>query len=347
MIKKPLFILLAFISFSLNAQIPNNYYLFAEGQTGQALRLALKAIIDDHDVQSYSDLWNHFLDTDQKVSGHVWDMYSDVPGGTPDYTFTFGSDQCGNYGAEGDCYNREHSFPKSWFGGEIPPMYTDLFHLVPSDGYVNGQRSNLPYGEVGSASWTSSNGSKRGGCSYPGYTGTVFEPIDEYKGDFARGYFYMLTRYMNEIDSWNSPMLSGGDFSDWAKNLLLDWAAQDTVSDKEIDRNNEIYLIQDNRNPFIDHPEYIQEIWSNTSSITEIVVQQPIVNYKDGSLRLFNLSPLYTDLKVYSISGQLLYTYSINENLNRLSVDLTNGLYIIDFIGKNSRTTVKLVALNE
>ena len=346
MLQRPLIILLTFISISLEAQIPPNYYFFAEGQTGQQLRLALKVIIDDHDAQTYSDLWNHFFDTDQKVSGHVWDMYSDVPGGTPDYTFTFGSDQCGNYSQEGDCYNREHSFPRSWFD-EMPPMDTDLFHIVPSDGYVNGQRSNFPYGEVSSPTWTSSNGSKRGACSYPGYTGTVFEPIDEYKGDFARGYFYMLTRYMDLIDEWNSPMLTDDDFSDWAQNLLLDWAAEDTVSDKEIDRNNEIYLIQGNRNPFIDHPEYITEIWGSTSSIDVVEVQQPTARYQNSSLYLQNISSSLTHLRIYSISGRLIYENTLNESNNVVSVELLNGMYIIEFFGKDSRASVKLIALNE
>ncbi len=125
-------------------------------------------------------------------------MYSDNPGGTVPYTYNLtDADQCGNYGGEGDCYNREHSWPKSW-SDEDAPMYSDLFHLYPTDGYVNGRRSNYPFGDVGSASWTSMNGSKVGSCSYPGYSGTVFEPIYEYKGDFARSYFYMTVRYYNE-----------------------------------------------------------------------------------------------------------------------------------------------------
>lgn len=242
------------------AQIPSGYYDDAIGLTGSDLKDALHIIIDDHNNQSYSSLWTHFETTDDKPNGKVWDMYSDVPGGTPPYQYDFGSDQCGTYQQEGDCYNREHSFPGSWFN-EAYPMYTDLFHLIPADGYVNGMRSNLPYGEVGSASWTSQNGSKRGSCSYPGYSGSVFEPIDEYKGDLARGYFYMATRYKDQFSSFSSPMISGGDFSSWAINLLIDWHQADPVSQKEIDRNNAIYSIQYNRNPYIDHPEFVECVW--------------------------------------------------------------------------------------
>jgi endonuclease I len=190
-------------------------------------------------------------------------MYSDIPGGTPPYVYNFNSgDECGNYSGEGDCYNREHSWPKSWFGGEVMPMYSDMFHLYPTDGYVNGKRDNDPYGEVGTASWTSQNGSKSGTCSWTGYSGVVFEPIDAYKGDFARTYFYMSVRYYTEDAGWpGSPMTTGSQLKPWALSMMMQWDAEDPVSQKEIDRNNAVYLIQDNRNPFIDHPEYAESIW--------------------------------------------------------------------------------------
>lgn len=335
--------ILPLISFT---QIPDGYYDDADGLTGVELREALEGIIDNHDTQSYGSLWIHFQSTDVKPDGDVWDMYSDVPGGTPEYTFTFGSDQCGNYAEEGDCYNREHSFPKSWFGGETPPMYTDLFHIVASDGYVNGQRGNYPYGEVGTATWTSSNGSKKGSCVYPGYTGVVFEPIDEYKGDFARGYFYMLTRYMDNINSWNSPMLNGSDFSDWAKVLLLEWADNDTVSTKEIDRNNEIYAIQENRNPFIDHPEYAQLIWDLSASIEETIVAQPKAYYQNSTLYINDKEGNFDQLTIYSYSGQVIYNSTMSMQEESISVDLQNGMYILDFNSQNSRASVKLLVIN-
>ena len=267
-------IALIILQSNLTAQ-PSSYYNSANGKTGTNLELALHKIIRGHTRRSYSQLWTDFQTTDKKSNGKVWDMYSDVPGGTPSYEYTFSSDQCGTYSAESDCYNREHSFPKSWWGGgtsSTDTMYTDLFHLVPTDGYVNYKRNNYPYGEVSSASWTSSNGCKVGSCSYTGYSGTVFEPIDEYKGDFARNYFYMATRYKNLIDSWgsNSDMLDGSEFSSWALNLLLDWHEQDPVSQKEIDRNNDVYGIQGNRNPFIDHPEYVPRIWGGNDVYTPI-----------------------------------------------------------------------------
>lgn len=250
------------------AQIPEGYYSLASGKTGEELKYALHLIIKDHTVLSYSALWTAFQSTDDKPNGRVWDMYSDMPGQPPPYEFTFVTMQCGSYNGEGDCYNREHSFPKSWFNDESP-MYSDLFHLYPTDGYVNGRRGNYPFGEVSSPKWTSLNGSKLGACSYPGYTGTVFEPINEYKGDFARSYFYMVTRYHNLVATWSSAMLNGTTypaFSPWAKSMLLEWNKQDPVSQKEVDRNNDIYAnFQHNRNPFIDHPEYAELIWGNAT----------------------------------------------------------------------------------
>ncbi|MBC8399937.1 MAG: endonuclease, partial [Candidatus Marinimicrobia bacterium] len=143
-------LIIALILSSALADEPAGYYNSAEGLIETALQQALHDIIDNHTSVSYTSLWTHFQSTDRKSNGKVWDMYSDIPGGTPPYEYTFVSDQCGNYSAEGDCYNREHSWPKSWFN-ENSPMNTDLFHLYPTDGYVNGRRGNYPYGEVGTA----------------------------------------------------------------------------------------------------------------------------------------------------------------------------------------------------
>lgn len=259
---------LLFLIQSVVAQIPAGYYDAATGLIGAPLKTALHKIIRGHTERSYAQLWTDFQTTDKTSAGKVWDMYSNC-------TFTYGTNQCGSYSVECDCYNREHSMPNSWWGGTTDTMYTDLFHLVPTDGKVNGMRSNFPFGEVTNPTYTSGNGSKLGPCSFPGYSGTVFEPIDEYKGDFARNYFYLATRYETKIGSWNSDMLAGNTypvFTTWAVNLLLAWSAQDTVSPKEIARNNAIYGIQHNRNPFIDHPEWANAIWGATVAVTAITV---------------------------------------------------------------------------
>lgn len=260
-----IFLLLLFdVAATLKAQAPSGYYNSAAGLTGTELKQALHDIIDDHTTISYAQIWNAFVSTDNKGNNVVWDMYSDGA----DYTYYYNDDQCGEYHGEGDCYNREHSWPQSWFQGDdqsVPGR--DLHHIFPTDGYINQQRGNLPFGEVNSATPTFQNGSKLGNCkSSLGYTGKVFEPIDEYKGDFARALMYMSVRYYTEDDNWGtSAMTNKSEIKSWAIEMLLDWNDLDQVSQKEIDRNNEIYNnIQNNRNPFIDHPEYARLIWDPT-----------------------------------------------------------------------------------
>lgn len=262
---KRFFLTLGFFisALALTAQIPNGYYNAANGKTGDELKAALHNIIKGHTTVSYSNLWNAFWSTDNKGNGIVWDMYSDIPNGTPPYTYYLGQGQCGSYDEEGDCYNREHSWPQSWFNSQTIPS-SDLHHIFPTDGFVNAQRGNNAFGEVQSASWTSQNGSKLGNCkSSLGYSGTVFEPIDSYKGDFARALMYMSVRYYSEDSNWGtSGMTNKSELKPWAIALLMDWNEQDPVSQKELDRNNAIYSqYQHNRNPFIDHPEYARMIW--------------------------------------------------------------------------------------
>lgn len=308
----------------LSGQIPPGYYDDTEGLTGEELRQTLHEIIDNHTVSNYSSLWWHFEVLDQKMNGKVWDIYSDQPGGVPAYQYTFGSDQCGNYNSEGDCYNREHSFPKSWFDDQYP-MYTDLFHLYPTDGYVNGKRSNHPYGPVGTATWTSTNGTKVGFSNWPSYSGIVFEPIDEYKGDVARSYFYMLTRYMDQISQWESDMLSGDDFAEWAKDVLLLWASEDPVSQKEIDRNNGIYGIQDNRNPYIDQPEFAAMVWDESTGTDDLMTEDPIVWYYQHQLYFANQQRV-EQVWIMNTTGQVIFEKVQPATIISLP-DLPGGVY--------------------
>ncbi len=263
----------------LSAQPPAGYYDDAEGLNGEALQVAPHHIINDHTEVSYNSIWTHFESTDAKPNGKVWDMYSDIPGNPP-YEYTFSTDQCtaATVENENECYNREHSFPRSWYGpggNEIEPMHTDLFHVYPTDAWVNALRSYYPFGTVSDPETTTLNGGKLGSNTAPGYTGTVFEPIDEYKGDLARTMFYMVTRYYDQVDDWpeNSTfgdlVLDGSNhpaLKEWYVDLLMEWHTQDPVSQKEIDRNNAVYAIQGNRNPFIDHPEYVNYIWGDGQS---------------------------------------------------------------------------------
>lgn len=246
-------------SLSLWAEVPAGYYDAAVGKSGEELQKSLSTIINNATDVGYSGLWDLYRTTDKRPDGKVWDMYSDVT------DFVFGTDQCGTYSSEGDCYNREHSVPKSWFS-EQSPMKSDVWHVYPTDGKVNGMRSNNPFGEVGSGASSSKNGfSKWGKCVTPGYSGTVFEPNDEYKGDFARTYFYFATRYQNRINNWGGIFVSSyPHIVQWQLDMLLRWNEMDPVSQKEIDRNEAVYASkQGNRNPFIDYPELVDLIFGD------------------------------------------------------------------------------------
>lgn len=242
------------------------YYAPADGKQNSTLKTAMCKIIYNRTEKSYDYLWTAFQTTDVRSDGKIWDMYSNTTNYVPG-----GSAQGGNYSAEGDSYNREHSWPQSWFSSNAP-MYTDLHHIYPTDGFVNGKRSNYPFGETNNPTYSSANGfSKLGPCSYSGYTGTVFEPADEYKGDFARTYFYMVTCYEEKLADWYAGNADGiratidgstyPGLQEWQLNMLMEWAKKDPVSEKETARNEAVYAIQKNRNPFIDYPGLQEYIW--------------------------------------------------------------------------------------
>ncbi len=307
------------------AQVPTNYYNSVQGLCGEELRQGLSSVISSHTTLGYDELWNAYMQTDVRSDDKVWDMYSDCD-------FDFDGDKCGSYSSECNCYNREHSMPKSWFN-DASPMLTDLFHVYPTDGWVNNKRGNLPFGEVGNPSYTSGNGSKVGSCSYAGYTGTVFEPIDEYKGDFARTYFYMSTCYINKNlgQSNGSAMFEGSQLKSWAVNMLLEWHRNDPVSQKEIDRNNAVYQIQGNRNPFIDCPYFVDAIWTNVCDY-DVCLDIDVTKCDETKIN-FSISPnpanTYIEISaykqivsvsIYNVLGENLITKDINSNFANIDV---------------------------
>jgi endonuclease I len=269
----------------LSAQPPAGYYNSATGLNCAALKTALKTIVTTaHTNQGYSALWTQYQVSDVKVrevgSGSamvIWDIYSDNPTGTDPYNFTPGTgvggqqDQGSGGGSEGQFYNREHSVPLSWHSGSTSSFSgADYHHVFPTDKKVNAERANFPYGKVATASWTSQNGSKLGSSAIAGITGTVFEPIDAYKGDVARAFFYFVTRYEDDMTTWGSITDAAQAFEpntfpsvDIAYlKLMIQWHLLDPVSQKEIDRNNAGYTFQGNRNPFVDFPQYVSQVWN-------------------------------------------------------------------------------------
>ncbi|KPE49743.1 endonuclease [Chryseobacterium indologenes] len=287
------FLMLSILFINAAAQAPAGYYNNAAGLTGAPLKTALKNIIKNgHQDKGYSGLWTAYATTDRDYyydnDGKILDIYSENPSGPDPYSYTLGTNQCGNYSAEGHCYNREHIVPQSLFN-EQSPMVADVHFIRATDGKVNGMRSNFPFGKVGVASFNSMNGSKLGNSVSPGYSGTVFEPIDEFKGDVARMIFYFVTRYEAELPSFTSGNMLGGStfpgLQPWELNQLMAWHAMDPVSDAERGRNNASYTFQGNRNPFIDNPAYVEMIWGTPvvdnqapTAATNLTAQNPTSN---------------------------------------------------------------------
>lgn len=250
---------------SVWAQGPNNtgtYYKNANGKSGKNLRTALSAIITaKHSVVSYDGLISAYELTDTRPDGCVRDWYSCTT------NYRHGIDT-GGYKKEGDSYNREHSVPQSWFSKRAP-MKSDIVHVVPTDGYVNNRRSSFPFGEVGSVTYKANEDYCRLGSSKtPGYSGTVFEVADEIKGDMARIYFYMATRYKDQCGNWGGGIFTDDGLVSWQLNLMLEWSRQDPVDAREIARNNAVQEVQNNRNPFVDYPGLEEYIWGTKKEQT-------------------------------------------------------------------------------
>lgn len=334
-IRYPILILLLSVSVVLRSQIPDGYYKSAEDKKAAELKTALYNIIRNHTVLEYYSSSESFKTTDwhpateTAPNGYFWDMYSN-------YQRTYWSGM-----------NREHSLPKSWWSDapETTVAYSDLHNLYPSDATANSAKLNYGLGEVkGTPDYT--NGIvKVGSNGFPGYTGTVFEPADEYKGDFARDYMYVVTCYENYANNWRSTgtasMLLGGTypvFKPWAVNLLLKWSEQDPVSTKEITRNNAVYKLQNNRNPFIDHPELAEYIWGKYMSFswiddgkspeTEIPLKLK-ANMVDNSLQVTVNDPDNSFFYIKDLSGEIHNSGKITSG--KISVaHLQNGMYLLE-----------------
>ncbi len=358
---KPLYsFFLALLSLTALAQPPANYYNSATG-TGYTLKTQLFNIINNHNDQGYNAIDNFFptadLDVYYENDGTILDPYSENPSGSDPYNYYPNSDECGNYSGEGDCFNKEHVVPQSYFN-QATPMRGDAHHLLPTDGRVNGFRSNYPFGVVGSnlvsqsgISNPTQNGSKLGNNSNTGYaagyTGVVFEPIDEFKGDIARIIFYFATRYQSQMPGFytNSNvssvpaknMFDGTSAQTIATpflNIFYQWHLQDPVSQKEIDRNNAIYAYQNNRNPYIDHPEWVVSVWGSALSITTHLLDDGFSVFPNPSTNhtITVRSGIRPErMEIVDIQGRVIQQVTIdNGPTGDISInDIPSGLYFL------------------
>ncbi|MCL9808673.1 endonuclease [Flavobacterium luminosum] len=403
--KKNYFLIVLLSSFLGIAQIPTGYYDSANGLSGWALKTQLKKIINSnndglspeyfHVDKGYgtgtnttnNGLWSAYGTTDRDMGigyeddNTIVDIYTENPNGPDTYNFNFNTasggnnGQCGSYVNEGDCYNREHLIPQSYFGhnnsgpqlSKYLIMKTDIQHVYPTDGKVNGMRADFPFGKVGNtASYTSSNGSKLGNASNSGYaigySGTVFEPIDKFKGDIARVFLYFATRYEDDMDELYSlyttvdarVMFDGSTnkvFSPTFINILLTWHLQDPVSLKEIKRNDAAFNYQSNRNPFIDHPEYVCQIWSTECtklSNDNFALKEKTSIYPNPSNGNFTIDfKEYGDysIEIFNTLGQKVFSAKENNKNNIEINNVQKGIYFVR-ISKNTQSIVEKIVIN-
>ena len=343
---KHAFFLLFLLPTAASAQIPSGYYNGTQGLTGTALQTALHNKIDNHtDVGYTPGLWNAYYTTDRKPNsgnpGRLWTIYSDKPDSIASpYEFTLG-DQCGssNANVEGGCYNREHIWPRTYFGGQVSPMNSDLWIVYPTDYWVNSKRQSFPYGKVTAPTFRSRNGSKVGPQTFPGApSGSAFEPIDSFKGDIARSYFYVATRYLSEDASWSDwEMANKAVLKPWAVQMLLQWHQMDPVSQKEKLRNDAVYLEQGNRNPFIDSPRFAECIYTPNCSGLSVderavaafsVSPNPATNRIQVVLRAGAVKEGM--LELLDVRGRLWLWQEVGEDAEWLdTVGLPRGVYVL------------------
>lgn len=224
---------------------PNTYHTTNKIQNGDTIWKV-------GDLKAYGT-WHGFQNSDQQSDGTIWDMYST----TKRYFPIKGGSAAG--------MDIEHSLPKSWWGGDENDAYTDLYHLNPADHAANNNKSNYPPGILNDSNKVNN------GIFFMGkdkeWNDYAFSVIDEYKGDFARAYFYVSTAYHDmKWDASYSKYVTNDSyltFTPYLIQVLLQWHRIDPVSEKEINRLDAISSIQHNRNPFIEYPELVEYIWGN------------------------------------------------------------------------------------
>ena len=327
--------------FSLLADMPRDYYPNSlEGKNGAELKTELHNLLKNHtrlpygsyDYNRIACTWTVFKKSDVRPNGKVWDMYSNNS-----YNFSNGA------GATKGM-NIEHSVPKSWWGDAYDETATpltrfkydgsyDLHHLTPSDAAANTAKSNYPLGEVDSPLFD--NGvTKVGTGQANGRATNLFEPADEYKGDFARMYLYFVTCYQDY--SWKSSALSMfaqnsyPTLNAYGQSLLLKWHRQDPVSQKEIDRNNAVYSFQGNRNPFIDYPNMVEYIWGDSTnyefSFSGQSTSAPSISISNDKIEFGYIGTETSKDKEIYIKGKNLTTDITAKLLNNDSGDFSLGM---------------------
>lgn len=393
------------VFFSIGQGIPNGYYDPATGLNCQDLKNALSTIITTGQVQlvygQLDDFQIPVVDTIRKDDGSgfiIWDIYSNNKTGPEPFTFNTSQSPAGGFcgsttpATEGVCWNKEHTFPRSWFklidGTSAVPTVADLFNVRPTDSKINSRRASYPYSTISSPSYQFPTAGmypgypmppnpvldKVGPSSAAGITiAAAFEPNDYVKGDIARNYFYMVTRYQNDLSNWVTLNNATGiekvidaantmypSFHIPYLQMLYNWHINDPVDARESNRNNLVYSQQNNRNPFIDFPQYVNLVWQCTGVIPVTVFDFAAIKNTE-SILLKWYATYETKFKQYNIerstdgtnfnkigelTGRNLSNYVFNDNNLPSGPIVYYRLKMIDIDGKFTYSNIIVVRLN-
>ncbi len=330
----------------VQASIPQDYYQEANGKSSEQLKEALHQIISNHTVFPYTssstDTWDILQLSDQDPENHD-NMILVYTGRSQDKGYRDGSGNYSQYengnGTQNNSWNREHVWPKSHgFPDEDDNAYTDVHNLKPSDRSVNSSRGTKDYDYGGSQHSEASD------CLTDSDS---WEPSDFVKGDIARILFYMVVRYDPGYDHNNNSFdLELVDYTTPGNNdpilgklsSLIQWHFDDPVDDFEINRNEVIFGFQQNRNPFIDHPnlvnflwgENIGQSWNENLSVNNVNLDEDLIIFPNPSNGILNFTEELQNekIEIFSLTGQKVFGREAT-NTNSLKLNLNSGIYLL------------------
>jgi endonuclease I len=336
------------LHFTLLSQIPEGYYDLADGLSGEELKSALNVIIKGHTefpyTSSSTDLWDILKESDRDTtnSNNVILFY------------TGWSVNAAQEYNNGSGWSREHVWAKSRgdFGTSLGPG-TDAHHLRPADISVNSARNNRWFD---TCSTPYLDGGLETGC-YTSSSRWVWLPRDEVKGDVSRMIFYMATRYEGENGGPDLEVIDYIPSDSYTKDpihaklsALLAWHLEDPVDNFEQNRNKVVYSYQGNRNPFIDHPEYVGAIWD--SSLDDIQPNIEPMNFRiypnptKGTLTIETKDIGEYSTVITTLNGMQLYWQEITNARHHVDLSsLEKGFYFISIRSKDLVTTKKIIKL--
>ena len=343
----------------VQTNIPQGYYDQANNLSSDELKEALHQIISNHVIFPYTsnstDTWDILQESDQDPNENN-NMILVYTGRSQEKGYRDGSGNYSQYengnGTQSNSWNREHIWPKSHgFPDEDDNAYTDVHNLKPCDRSVNSSRGTKDFDFGGNQHSEASD------CLTDSDS---WEPPDYVKGDIARILFYMVVRYDPGVDHENNTFdLELVDYTTpnntepilGKLSSLLDWHLSDPVDDFEINRNEIIFGFQQNRNPFIDHPNLVNYlwgdnvglVWNENLTVPENEIVKTII-YPNPSSGIINFSSDMEDeiIEIFNLNGQNILNKIIDSS-NSVELDLPSGIYFLRSNTKSGILNSKLI----